>query len=142
MLNKIKILIRKNQKVTFWLSMLIVFMIIVLVAKFQKSTYNEELMKHAAFTNTQFTGLIEPYKKGTNGPWYICHYEVNGKMFNSYEPVRMCKKLDRDFFSQRFPVIYDSTNPEHGKVLVFPFEFEELNLPFPDSLNWILRKGY
>jgi hypothetical protein len=142
MLNKTKILIQKNQKVLFWLSMLIVFLIIFLISKFQKTSDNKELLRHATFTTTQFTGEIEPYKKGTNGLWYLCYYEVDGKKFTSSEPVRMCKRLGSNFFSQRFPVIYDSTNPEHGKVLVFPFEFEELNLRFPDSLNWILRKDY
>jgi hypothetical protein len=142
MLNKIKTFIQRNQKATFWLSMLLAFMILFLVNQFKESINNNKLLKHAAFTSTQFTRIVEPYKKGTNGPWYLCYYEVNGNTFTSSEPVLMCKKLGSNFFSQKFPVIYDSTNPEHGRVLVFPFEFEELNLQFPDSLRWILRKDY
>ncbi len=111
-----------------------------MVGKDQKTSDNIKLLDNAAFTNGQFTGEIEPYKKGSNGPWYKCYYEVSGKMYTCNKPVHLCKKLGSHFFDQKFPVIYDSTNPGSGMVLVFPFEYEELNLKFPDSLNWILRR--
>jgi superfamily I DNA and RNA helicase len=114
--------------------------IIFLVIEYQKSTNNKELMSNHAFTTGQFSGEIIQYKKGSNGPWYICNYKVNGKTYTVSEPIHLCRKLENDLFMRSFPIVYDSTNPGIARVLVFPFEFEELNLEYPDSLKWIIEK--
>ena len=139
MTSRVKSYLIKNKRLIPWVSILLILTIMVIVSKFQNSSSNRKLLNNAAFTNGQFTGEIEPYRKGTNGPWYICNYEVKGTSYKCYEPVHPCRKLGRDLFDRKFPIIYDSTNPESGRVLVFPFEYKELNLKFPDGLNWILR---
>jgi hypothetical protein len=139
MANRFRSYLIKNKRLILWGSILLILVSGGIVSHYQNSSNNRKLLKNAAFTNGQFTGEIEPYRKGTNGPWYICNYEVKGTSYKCYKPVHLCRKLGRVFFDQKFPIIYDSTNPESGRALVFPFEYKELNLKFPDSLNWILR---
>ncbi len=38
-----------------------------------------------------------------------------------------------------FPLIYDTTSPNINHLLIFPTDFETWNLPFPDSLKWVLK---
>ncbi len=44
----------------------------------------------------------------------------------------------REFIGKYFPVMYD---PKFGtsQLLVEPDDFKEFNLPYPDSLNWVLK---
>ena len=121
-----------------WLSFaLFIVVIMYLITNHNEKVRDRKLLANAAFTIGQFTGEVKPYLKGSNGPWYVCTYEVNGNTFHSSEPVHLCKKLGKRLFAHTFPVIYDSTNPASGTVLIFSFEFEELNLKYPDSLNWV-----
>lgn len=45
---------------------------------------------------------------------------------------------NRDFQKKAFPVMYD---PKFGtsQLLVEPIDFKEFNLPYPDSLTWVLQ---
>lgn len=116
---------------------LIVFILLLtfIGVNFQNSIANKKVISNAAFTLGHFTGDIKPGGKGTNGPWYICQYTVKGKIFYSFKPVHLCKELGEKLFIGKFPVIYDSTNPNNSRVLVFPFEFEDLGINIPDSLK-------
>ncbi|MES2777803.1 MAG: hypothetical protein V4722_26725 [Bacteroidota bacterium] len=112
--------------------------ILYFVVGYQNKATNKKLLKHAAFTTTQFTGE-SVFAGRPKSLYYICYYEINGKKYSSSEPTRLCDKLGADFFKEKFSVIYDSTKPEVGRVLVFPFEFEELGLEYPERLNWIKK---
>jgi hypothetical protein len=43
-----------------------------------------------------------------------------------------------DFVGRYFPVIYYPGWGGHNQLLITPSDFKEFNLPFPDSLNWVL----
>lgn len=53
---------------------------------------------------------------------------------NSIEKIRGL----REFENKYFPVIYD---PKLGQseLLIEPEEFRNYNIPFPDSLSWVIK---
>lgn len=69
---------------------------------------------------------------------YNLKYEFNhdGKMrssANAVEPIRGLKIFE----NKNFPVIYEDS---YGlsQILIDPAEFKKYNVPFPDSLNWVV----
>jgi hypothetical protein len=136
----LKTSLNKNFKFIFGFTLSIILAIILLIGKYKNSTNSKDLMVNHTFTSGQFTGEIIQYKKGSNGPWYVCNYEVNDKVYTVTKPIHLCRKLGNDLFTKKFPIVYDSTNPDFARVLIFPFEFEELNLKYPDSMKWIIEK--
>jgi hypothetical protein len=54
---------------------------------------------------------------------------------NGFEPFRG----NRDFENRYFPVMYYPGMGGHSQLLVRPSDFKDFNLPFPDSLNWVLK---
>jgi hypothetical protein len=122
----------------------ILILLLLLVGFFvQKSVENRkvvELIKKSNYTNGSFTGEITDYKKGSNGPYYVCEYMVDGIIYRALAPVHMVRNLRPRLFSQPFPVIFDSTNHSNGRVLIFPSDFEKYHLAFPDSLHWVRHR--
>lgn len=43
------------------------------------------------------------------------------------------------FVDKTFPLIYSKKYPENHAILIFPDQFAEYDLPFPDSLHWVLK---
>ena len=43
-----------------------------------------------------------------------------------------------DFVNRYFPVMYNPGWGGHSQLLIVPEDFEKFNLPFPDSLEWVL----
>ena len=42
-------------------------------------------------------------------------------------------------FVRSFPVIYNGKDPSENDILIFPDDFSKYNLPFPDSLKWVVE---
>jgi len=38
----------------------------------------------------------------------------------------------------KIPVLYPCSDPDFGQLMLTPEDFEEYDLPYPDSLKWIL----
>lgn len=130
----------KNRNIIIFSLVVLALMAGYMLTMYQKGKVTKRIIQNANFTNTKFGGEIIPYKKGSNGPWYVCYFTVKDESFSATQPTRICDKLRPEFFQQNFPVIYDSLNPESARVLVFPADFREFNLAYPDSLNWIIQR--
>lgn len=45
----------------------------------------------------------------------------------------------QNFVNKHFPVAYEKNNVSNNQLLISPKQFNEFNLPFPDSLEWVLK---
>ena len=87
-------------------------------------------------------GTIERYngiRLRSGGNWNYKYY-VNGKEYNDIHlsPQNAKPNYYTDLLNGKsFPVIYDSTHPSNSIMLIFPSDFQALNIPFPDSLEWV-----
>lgn len=61
----------------------------------------------------------------------------------SYKNLNSEISIHRDyiayFLGKEFPVIYSTKHPKRSMLLVFPENFEYWGLPFPDSLQWVIK---
>jgi hypothetical protein len=64
-------------------------------------------------------------------------FSYKGERKGGNKPIQKIRGL-REFEDKYFPVIYD---PKFGQsqILIDPGQFKRFNLPFPDSLSWVLK---
>ena len=108
----------------------------LLIFLFYTLTTNEHnsLIKHKKFTK----GLIDLYVTELRGDkGFHFKYNVNGESYNGFyldeknlsgDEIKRIQKLS-------FPAVFDSLHPRDGDMLIFPTDFKEFNIPFPDSLR-------
>ncbi len=41
------------------------------------------------------------------------------------------------FANKYFPVVFSASQPKNNEMLLLPGDFENYNLQYPDSLNWL-----
>lgn len=67
---------------------------------------------------------------------YTYTYDVKNKIYSG--DFQALSGSDA-FLDKKFLVAYDSINPQNNYILVFPRNFQELGLTFPDSLRWVIQ---
>ena len=73
--------------------------------------------------------------KGSGG--FICTLSYNNEAKETSTPTTL-KKGWYDMIGHTFPGMY---SPKTGtlEVLITPTDFEKFNIPFPDSLKWVIK---
>lgn len=71
---------------------------------------------------------------------FVCSFYVDGVKYSCAQVERKIKYAYADkFMGKPFPVIYEKGNPYNCEFLMVPEEFQKINMPFPDSLNWVRK---
>ena len=74
------------------------------------------------------------------GIWWINYtYRINGQVYNETRSINKTQLGPAPFYmvGRQFPIIYSPQHLENSKLLVIPGDFNELGIPYPDSLNWV-----
>jgi hypothetical protein len=99
---------------------------------------NLSLKVHKIFV----TGKIESYNCGISARAITDEFKftctIKGRKYNATLQSPIFSQMGYEFVGKIFPVIYDSTNPKNYEMLIFPRDFQEFGLPYPDSLNWVV----
>lgn len=105
---------------------------------FNKDEVNKE--KAAFDAHKKFTiGTITSYKmRGYKAASAYYTYKFDVKNESYYGEFQLLAGSDA-FLKRKFLVAYDSTNPQNNYMLVLPKDFQSFNLPFPDSLRWVIQ---
>ncbi len=118
--------------------LLIVFPIFIILYGF----YNKNSLKR---NYTILTCKIVEVWAGTKGsPNSVkvkFEYFINNKRY--YNDVQYDKSIalsvwKNEILGKNFPVAIDSTNYKNSYPMILPENFEFYNLPYPDSLKWVL----
>ncbi|MBN8832917.1 MAG: hypothetical protein J0H76_00930 [Sphingobacteriales bacterium] len=118
---------KKYNKASFY-SVLILFLIFVaLLFVSQRNLKTNGILLTA--TTTHWGVVVKGYDLNYN-------FFYNGEKKTGNNSIDKIRGL-KDFEGKYFPVIYD---PKYGisQILIDPAEFKKYNVPFPDSLNWVL----
>lgn len=67
-------------------------------------------------------------------------YIIDGKTFSDASSVDVKREYTRQFVGKYFPVVYSKIDTSISELIVEPEDFKRFNIPFPDSLNWVLDK--
>ncbi|WPQ66305.1 hypothetical protein SIO70_15700 [Chitinophaga sancti] len=120
-----------------------IFPVVVIVLLGAIAYYYVQQDRKRLFNNKIFTtGEIYDYtmvarSSATN---FICRFYVGGVKYSFSQVVREVNRAYADdFVGKTFPVIYEKENPSNCELLLVPENFQQINMPFPDSLNWVRK---
>lgn len=82
--------------------------------------------------------------KGNAGTTFLDYqYIINDKEFKAtgaYLAEEIKYYIGNDFFvNKTFPIVYYPPRPSISRILITPRDFSDFNMPFPDSLKWVLQ---
>ncbi len=70
------------------------------------------------------------------------HFSVDGKIYYSsvsYSQQQMSFENSKLLENKNFPVAYNIRSYNVlSYILIFPNDYKDFNIPYPDSLNWVL----
>jgi len=115
---------------------LISFIIIVITlggGLFLTYYYSNDLKHNGVIVTTK---ILNVNSGGKMPGGFNCLVKYNGKLFERPSGTSIYRGRF-DFVGKTFPAIY-SPNTNSLKILITPGDFEKFNIPFPDSLKWVL----
>ena len=74
---------------------------------------------------------------GKTSGGFDCLLSIKNKIIETTSPSSL-KRGKFDFIGKTFPAMY-SPNTNTCEILITPIDFEKFNIPFPDSLNWVME---
>lgn len=81
----------------------------------------------------------------TGSPEYTFNLN-NHKIVESFKQNVFCRRLsnedERIIKSIKFPVIYSPSNPDVSRILLKRSDFKKYEVPFPDSLKYVIEKYF
>lgn len=96
-----------------------------------------EIKDHQGITIGRITGAQNLYKPPAYDLKYS--YQVDNKDFQNVSSGTSVKSYNVKYFLWKdFPVIYSIRKPEIASILILPTDFEMWDIPFPDSLSWVI----
>ncbi|MNS43815.1 hypothetical protein D3C72_762350 [compost metagenome] len=127
--------IENNQLVqrVLWL-MIIVFGALIIFLSYRRSD------KRTQITSAYINEISMEYKGGMN-----IHYQfiLNNKTYSNVDAISTIGFASKSSFLHRyFPVIYEPENPKNCNLMLAQLDFEEHDIPYPDSLRWIQERFY
>lgn len=117
--------------------LIIVGLIIYLTGRMSGDRYKENILNNPSITTAIVTNVE---LKGRPGNFVQYNFKFNGKIiYSNGNAHKEFAPLKRFIVNRQFPVIFSSIDPNYNMILILPEDFKEYNMPFPDSLNWVLQ---
>ena len=119
-----------DNKNFIFVSITIIIFLLIVVYSTNKRTDKFNAIKQSPLIRK---ALIFDSKNIVKGSRLKVRYFYNNIYYTTefYKPRVYCKIV-----SEIVPIIIDSLNPVNSQILLFPSDFLEFNLNYPDSLNW------
>jgi hypothetical protein len=98
----------------------------------------KQILSTGKLTTCRIVSFSSDNKGGNGG--YKCELFIANKWSIVVSPTTITRGK-YDLINRYFPMIY-SEKMDDGVILITPRDFKDANLPFPDSLQWIVDEGY
>jgi hypothetical protein len=119
-----------------WGSILCLMLGASIYTNWQKNKFRRSILGSPAFASGQFLELKNLGKASNYTLTGFYSFTVKYEIHGGQNTDKRYKKIQAFILKKRFPVIYNSNDPTKNAILVFPDDFSNFNLPFPDSLTW------
>jgi hypothetical protein len=119
----------KKPNTSFYVTIVLIIILIIYLIVSKKELHKNGILLNAKTTNWAVGAEVSLDLKYE---FYFNGEKIIGA--NAFEPFRG----NSDFVGRWFPVMYLPSLGGHSQLLVRPSDFKTFNLPFPDSLNWVL----
>lgn len=96
----------------------------------------KEIHDHAAFSVAKITKYLPAGAKGSDFFSYEC--AIKNRSYGGDHIGIWPNAGSIRFINQYFPLIYDSLQPDKQQLLITPEDFKKFDIPFPDSLKWVI----
>lgn len=119
----------KKPNTSFYVTLGLIAIVIIYILIDKRELHKHGILLNAKTTNwalSSYMGMDSKYE------FYYKGKKIMGA--NAFEPFRG----NRDFENRYFPVMYYPGLGGHNELLIRPSDFKKYNLPFPDSLKWVL----
>jgi hypothetical protein len=107
------------------------FLFVLLI--FYRNRIQTDLKNHGTLVNAK---IIRVNSGGRTSGGFECIFSYQGKVLEQPSPSTL-QKGTFNFVNKTFPAMY-SRKYQTLEVLITPTDFEKYNIPFPDSLNWVM----
>lgn len=117
-----------------WLKIAFLFTPLIIYFFAQRTAKKDEVLKKSGKIAI---GIITKIEKGNRARIYF-HYEFidrNGLLFKNSKEKILNNYIF--FLRRKFPVIYDSIDPDNNQILITKNDFESYNVIYNDSLDWV-----
>ncbi|SFQ31200.1 hypothetical protein [Parafilimonas terrae] len=131
---KIKPII-KNPLTSIFIVVL-VFSIIYINGRNSEDDYREKVLNKPELTTGTVTNVEFKSRVGYEVQFY---FSANNGEIHSKTSFGDIVSLQHFIINKQFPIIFSSVNPNYNMILILPEDFKDYNVPFPDSLNWVLQ---
>jgi hypothetical protein len=134
---------KKKRKLKIAIATQVPFAIFAFVCMFILLNRNKSKndIQHANFTKGT---IFYYYKQNSTDTIFQYNYVVKGISHSG--TLNFSKDITKDsLVGKTFPVIYDTTAKNGNNsilaacLLITPDDFKKYNIPFPDSLKWVLK---
>ncbi len=112
---------------------IVIFGFLFIFLIFLRYYQQNDLKEHGVIVNAKIV-MVNFGGKVSGGFECVINYNGEEKKLPSPSSIR---KGSIDFISKTFPAMY-LPGKDMLEVLITPKDFEKFNLPFPDSLNWVM----
>lgn len=114
---------------SFYVVLVVIAIVIIFILIGKKELQTQGILLNAKTTNwasSSYMGMDLKYE------FYYKGEKLSGaNAFNKF-------RGDPDFVDHYYPVMYYPGLGGHSQLLIEPEDFKEYNIPFPDSLKWVL----
>lgn len=121
----------------------VIFPLMLVVISFLIAYYYVQQDKKRLYNNKVFTvGEINDYSRvaKSSATNFSFRFSVDGVDYNIAQVVYGVDiAFGNEFMGKTFPLIYEKGNPSNCELLILPVNFQHINLPYPDSLNWVKK---
>jgi hypothetical protein len=107
----------------------------VIYGYWQKNKFRRHILESPAFASGHFAEFKVTGKNGLLG--YYFFIANDDETHGGSKKGERLRRLGVDIFKNSFPVIYNSKEPTKSEILVFPDDFSDFGLAYPDSLSWV-----
>jgi hypothetical protein len=120
-----------------WGSILCLMLGAALYSNRERKKHRQSILGSPMFASGQFLELKNLGKASNYTLTGFYSFTVNFETHGGQNTDKRYKKIQAFILKKRFPVIYNSNDPTKNSILVFPDDFSNFNLPYPDSLIWV-----
>ncbi len=119
------------------------FLVLLALAVVFSSLYERSKLekKHLITTGLIYDwesgGKSSPGSKYINYEFYLGSKKIKGERMYSNESLKL-SFVENYLINKYFPIVYSPEYPKNSAILITPKDFAQFEIPFPDSLNWVL----
>jgi len=99
----------------------------------RENMLDQGIRNNRAFTTGTVTEIDERGHKRRDRVTF--HYHFEGKEYASIRWIHVPEAWKYTLPGRAVPVVVDAKAPENARFLIFPLDFEELGMSYPDSIR-------